>query len=140
MAICGSVNTADGHEAVIGGDHRAVSSQSTQQVVPHHARLVVGDVLELIGRRHVAEREDATRGGALVLVDHDLAVVVDLDAGQLGVEQVAVGIRPVATSSSVGVERRAVVEFEHDAGRRPWCAPMTLLVGAQVPLLRRRCR
>ncbi len=61
-----------------------------QQVLPDHAGLVVGDVLELVVRAHVAERENATRGGALVLVDDD-AAVAHLDSGQLGVEQVAVG-------------------------------------------------
>ena len=57
-----------------------------KQVVAHDLHLVVRDVLELVGRRHVAEREYSTRRGALVLVDDHQSVVVDLDACQVGVE------------------------------------------------------
>ena len=62
------------HVAVVGRHQRVGVVPVLQQVVPHDARLVVGDVLELVVRRHVTERENAARRGALVLVDDHLAV------------------------------------------------------------------
>ena len=62
-----------------------------QQVVPHHPRLLVGDVLELVAVGDVAERPDPRGGGALVLVDDDQAGAVDLHAGAVQVETVGVG-------------------------------------------------
>ena len=70
-----------------------------------HPRLVVGDVLELVIRRHVAEGEDAARGGALELVDHDLPFASPRRR-QLGVEQIAVGYAPGRDQQHIGAHGR----------------------------------
>ena len=57
------------HVAVVGLHQGVGVVPIQQQILPDHARLVVGHMLELVVRAHVAERENATRGGALVLVD-----------------------------------------------------------------------
>ncbi len=101
LAICGSVNTADGTYRWSDGISASVSSQSCSRLCLHDARLVVGDVLELIVRRHVAERENATRRGALVLVDDHLAARVDLRRRPVRASSRSpLGTRPVATSSA----------------------------------------
>jgi hypothetical protein len=70
-------------EPVVGGEQIV----GVQQVVGDDPGLVVGDVLELELRADVAERPDAVGGGALVLVDDDAAVGVQVDAGRLRVQQ-----------------------------------------------------
>jgi hypothetical protein len=61
-----------------------------EQVVLHHARILVGDVLKLLARAHIAEREDAVRGGSLVRVYHDQSIVICLNLAAWQVEGVAV--------------------------------------------------
>ena len=85
-----------------------------QQVVVQHALLEVGDVLELVGRRDVAERPDALGGGAPELVHPD-PVVVHLDPGRRGVEEVAVARAPGGDQEPVALAGRAVLEGDVDA-------------------------
>ncbi len=56
-----------------------------QQVVLHNACILVGDMLELLSRGHVAQREDAVRSGLLVLVDDDQPIVAARRAFTSGV-------------------------------------------------------
>ena len=85
-----------------------------QQILADHAGLMVGHMLELILRADVAERENASRGGALVFVDRD-ATVAHLDTRQLGVEQVAVGDPARRHQHHVSLQRRTVVHRQGDA-------------------------
>ena len=63
------------HGSATTGDHRV----RMQQVVLHNACILVGDMLELFSRGHVAQHEDAVRSGPLVLVDDDQPSVVGAD-------------------------------------------------------------
>ena len=120
LAIWGEVNTALGTkrwsllDEVVG----------VQQVVLHDPRLVVGDVLELVGVRDVAQGPDVRHGGALVLVDHDDAVL-DPDRGVL---QRRAGRRwRRGRSRSAARRSRASVPSERETASsrrrgRPWSA------------------
>ena len=92
-------------------------------------------MLELIIRTHVAERENAAGGGALILVDGD-ATVAHLDTRQLRVEQIAVGNPAGRDQDGVAVHRRAVVHCQGDA-RAVLARPDHVAVVVNLPLLRR---
>ena len=124
-----------GNVAMIGGDHRSGVVPVAEQVVLHDARFVVGDVLELVRRRHIAECEDVTGRGPLVFVDDD-SPVVEFDAGLFGVQLIAVGAPAGGHQHDVGLQFGAVVEFEHDAGAVLVRAE-NVAVAAQFPFARR---
>ena len=117
-------------EAVVTGD-RGVG---VQQVVLHHPRLVVGHVLELVGGGHVPQGVDMLGGGALVLVHHDVALVVDLDPGGGQLQGVAVGAAAGGDQEHVRrhvVLARGVREREgHPVSGRPH--PLDGGAGAEV--------
>ncbi len=104
-----------GHVPVVGRHQRIGVVPVLQEVVLDHAGLVVGDMLELIIRRHVPEGEDAARRGALVLVDDHLTAGRHLHAGLLRVEQVAVGCPAGGDQQQVAPHARAVLAPQLDA-------------------------
>jgi len=77
-----------------------------EQVVANHPRLVVGQVLELVGVADVPERPDPLDIRPLEVVDDHQAGVVDLHAGALDIEEV--GVRPAAGrhEDDVGLDGR----------------------------------
>lgn len=76
--------------SVVGDDHRLGVLPVAEQIVLHDAGLVVGDMLEQVRRRDIAQRKNPTRRSPLVLVDYHPAVL-DIDTGLLGIQQVGVG-------------------------------------------------
>lgn len=81
------------------GEHRmgcrpfvvGVQVVGVQQVVLHHLGLTVGHVLQLMAAVDVAQGPHAGSAGTAVLVDHDVAELVDRDPRLLDLQLVAVG-------------------------------------------------
>ncbi len=84
-----------------------------QQVVLHDPHLVIRDVLELIRRRHVTEREHPSCGGALELVDDD-APARPAPARRRRVELVPVRLPSDRDQQRVTRDDRAVGEHDLD--------------------------
>ena len=83
---------------------RVETAEGDGQVVGDHARLVIGDVLELPVAGHVAERPDALDAGALLCVDDHVALLVEGDAAGGDVEPVTIGDPPRRQQDDVGVD------------------------------------
>ena len=94
---------------------------------------MVGDVLQLVGRRHIAEREDVTRGGPLVFVDDDPPVVDSIPASRRPAGRRS-DCRPVATSI-YRPGASTVVELQHVFLGAVFVGPDDVVVGAHVPLV-----
>src|SRR5690606_21960978 len=89
------------------------------QVVGDDAGLVVGDVLELVGRADVAQGPDPLGGGPAELVHPDPAVLADLDPGRVQTHPGAVGAAAGGQEGQVRGDRGAVGQAHLDPGGVP---------------------
>ena len=93
-----------------------------QQVLPHHAGLMVGHMLELVLRADVTERENTTGRGALVLVDDDASVANQDDAVSIGISFIEIVRREQDRPAARGILANGLPEFApafhvHTGGR-----------------------
>ena len=85
-----------------------------EQIGGHHAFLVIGHMLELERRTHVAECPHPTRTGTTVRIHVDPTVVGQVEADRLDAESVSVGYSPGRHEKDVGFDDLVVAEGESD--------------------------